>query len=466
MQIAWEPQFGPQTKAFLSARIPELFFGGARGGGKTSYLLGDYLSGVPHYGRHWQGILFRKNYADFEEVLRQAATIYPQTGATFRASPNPEYRWPNGARLRFRFLESEKHADKYQGHQYTWIGWDELPQWKTDYAYKALFACLRWSDADVPTKRVRATGNPGGPGHGWVKKLFIDPAPLGDQLIYNPKTKKPRVFYLSKVGDNRILMENDPDYVARLADIGSPELVRAWLEGDWNVMLGAYFPQLTAAKHVIPVFDIPKSWTTFFGFDWGSARPFAAVWGAISNGEGNTSVPKGAAVIYREAYGGSDNVGWGWHAEQTADYILNLQGKDVPTIRRADPSIWAESGGPSIAERMLRRGLTFTPGDNKRLAGWDQIRARLVGEDDRPMLYICDNCPNTFRSLSTLQHDRLHLEDADSSGDDHPADALRYALMSRPYSKPTKVIGAPHGIERGSLNDLWQLQEREDRKWA
>jgi hypothetical protein len=441
---SWAPQPGPQTEAISASWCPELFFGGARGGGKSDYLLGDFLRDVPTYGADWRGVLFRRTYPELQEIIVRSRAIYGPTGATWREA-DKEWHWPNGAFMRLRYLEREADASRYQGHQYTWIGWDELTQWPADAGYRMLFACLR-SAADVRTKRVRAAGNPGGPGHQWVKARFIDPAPGGFQPVRDETAPWERMFVPSRVEDNAILLRADPAYVERLRGAGSPELVRAWLEGDWAVISGAFFPEFATAKHIVRPVKMPNEWARFRAMDWGSARPFSVGWYAVSDGT-MAEFPRGALIRYREWYGsdGRPNVGLRMTAEQVADGIKAREAQDGDRMLGvADPAIFAEDGGPSIAERMQRRGVIFRPADNKRVAqrgamgGWDQVRSRLRGDGERPALFIFDTCKDLIRTLPALQHDQQRPEDLDTEAEDHAADELRYACMSRPY-----VVGLP-----------------------
>ena len=462
--IAWEPQPGPQDDFIAAKWCPECFYGGAVGGGKSDALLGDFLQDVFVYGDAWKGVIFRRTYPELEKLIERAKQIYTTTGATWHEQKKT-FIWQNGAFCKFRHLKRVADAENYQGHEYTWIGFDELTHWPNDKAYRILLARLRSADPSVRNLRIRSTGNPGGPGHNWVKSRFIDPAPLGYQVIVDFETGQERMFIPARVSDNPLLLKATPDYIDRLKGIGSPELVRAFLFGDWNQIVGAYF-KFEPERHVIHPFALPPAaqWTRISGFDWGSARPFAMVWGAVANGEGEGEagrIPRGAIVIYREAYGGKNNEGWRWHAEQTADYLLALEGGDKPQIRRADTQIWEQDGGPPIAERMARRGLVFTKADKKRVAGWDQIRARLEGEDGKPMLYIFSTCRELIRTLPTLQHDELKPEDIDTEGDDHCADALRYLCMSRPYTAPKKAP-PPDLTRKPTINELWAIKEREN----
>ena len=225
--IRWSPQQGPQIHAIDVQFVQELLFGGARGGGKSDFLLGDFTRGV-ELGVEWRGFLFRRTYPELEELISRSKLMYPENfpGCEFREG-SKTWHFPSGATLRMRYLEREADASRYQGHQYSWIGWDELTQWASDAAYKMLMACLR---GPVQNKRIRASANPGGRGHLWVKDRFIDPAPGGYTLIDDGMGE--RMFIPSRVQDNQILLAGDPGYIDRLKLVGSAELVRAWLEGD------------------------------------------------------------------------------------------------------------------------------------------------------------------------------------------------------------------------------------------
>ncbi|MDB5243800.1 MAG: hypothetical protein JWP57_4426, partial [Spirosoma sp.] len=318
--FAWAAQPGPQSEAISADWCPEILFGGSAGGGKSDFLLGDFLQDVSTYAEAWRGVIFRRTYRELEELVGRSHEIYPQTGARWY-SGDSLWRWRNGAVLRMRYLERDLDVTRYQGHSYAWIGWDELTQWPTAFAYRYMRSRLRSAKA-VPTKRIRCSANPGGVGHQWVKALFIDPAPLGFVPITDKVTGMDRMFVPSKLTDNAILMAADPHYAGRLAGMGSPELVRAMLEGDWNVVTGAYFPEFTTDLHVIRPRTLPKHWTRFRAFDWGSAKPFCCLWIAIA--DGTTEFPAGTAVVYREYYGssGEPNVGIKMSAEAVGRGIL------------------------------------------------------------------------------------------------------------------------------------------------
>lgn len=513
----WEPQPGPQALAIGAPFVDELLFGGARGGGKSDYLLGDFAQDI-NLGPVWRGIIFRKSYPELEELLVRAKEIFLPLGATYKVSEKT-FVFPTGATLKMRHIESESDADLYQGHQYTWIGWDELGNWPNLNAYRKLKACLR-SAAGVPNKRIRCSANPGGVGHHAVKNYFIDPAPLGLDLIKSideDGTVTTRMFIPSRVYDNAILLANDPGYVARLREIGSPELVKAWLEGDWNVITGAYFPEFSSDKHVLEPFPIPDHWLRFRSMDWGSTSPFAVLWHAVSDGyqvPGGIYIPSGAVVTYREWYGcvpGKVNEGLRWTATQVGKGIIQRERNDVIAYSVIDPSAFKWDGGPSHAERMADTGAIFRKADNNRIGGWDMVRDRLCGikepraprdvqpakqpvftgsledivnnfrsggnasvvappqtaideppENDSmvgtPMWYCFKTCVALIRTLPALQHDIKKPEDCDTDGEDHAPDALRYGLMSRPWTRGNASKSASpvtNLLQNASFNDIW-----------
>jgi hypothetical protein len=263
------------------------------------------------------------------------------------------------------------------------------------------------------------------------------------------------------------------DYVARLRASGAPELVRAWLEGDWNVIAGAFFPEFDMSRHVIAPRELPEHWFRFRSLDWGSARPFSVGWWAVSDGE-LADIPRGALVRYREWYGstGKPNEGLRMTAEEVAQGIAQREAGDPKPENGlhgvADPAIFSSDGGPSIGERMARSAkVFFRPADNARvsrqgaLGGWDQVRARLRGDETGPGLLIFSTCRDLIRTLPAMQHDPDRPEDVDSDGEDHAPDEARYACMSRPWvrqkpvHKPGNIVSVG-GTNTATFNDLWK----------
>jgi hypothetical protein len=450
----WAPQPGPQTEAITADWCPELLYGGAVGGGKSDFLLGDYLQDVPTYGMAWRGILLRRTYPELEELMFRSREMYPQTGAKWNEQKK-QWVWPNGANLKLRYCESDKDVLRYQGHQYTWIGWDELTQWPTLFPYRYLRSRLR-SAHQVPTKRIRAASNPGGPGHLEVKAYFVDPAPGGFVPVVDPHTSLERMFIPSRLDNNLILMQRDPTYLQRVKGLGSDTLVKALLDGDWSIIEGAFFDCWSSSRHVIRPFTIPGHWLRFRSMDWGFASPFSVGWWAVPSDDyqhpDGRIIPRGAMVRYREWYGvkhenglAVPNVGLRLTADEVADGIRARETSENISYGVLDPSAFDQNGGPSIAERMMGRGVVFRRADNKRagtkgaLGGWDMMRHRMKGQqfedgtDGDPMLYVFSTCSDFIRTVPVLQHDKDHPEDLDTDMEDHAGDETRYGCMSRPW---------------------------------
>ncbi len=480
---AWEPQPGPQT-ALVRCPVFEVFYGGARGGGKTDGVLGEFLNHADEYGANAIALMVRRTRTELVETIERSKQIYGLMGATYNAQESM-WRFPNGARLRFAYLEQDSDADKYQGHSYTRIYVEEIGNFPSPVPIMKLMATLR-SGAGVPCG-FRATGNPGGPGHQWVKARYIDPAPLGWKIITSQfgEVSRDRVYIPSRLKDNAYLGR---EYEANLHMSGNQQLVRAWLEGDWNVIAGAFFPEF-GPQHVIAAFEVPNTWPRFRSGDWGSARPFSIGWWAISDGS-LPALPRGALIRYREWYGwnGQPNEGCRLVAEEVGAGIAEREQGDTAVSNGhsvMDPAAFDNSGGPSIVERIYNgsgKRVGFRRADNKRVAklgaigGWDQVRSRLKGEEGRPMMYFFDTCTHAIRTLPALQHDEARPEDVDTEGEDHAPDEIRYACMSRPYlpaNQPKREpqfpgipigIGATRNTVVPTMEDLWRTSARAGRQ--
>ena len=477
-EIIWSPQPGPQT-ALLECPVFEVFYGGARGGGKTESSIGDWLQHSSLYGENAIGIFVRRKLTQLSEVIARTKQLFSKLGAKYNEQ-SKTWTMSNGARLKFVYLERDSDAEEYQGHSYTRIYVEELTNFPSPGPIDKLRATLR-SGAGVPVG-MRLTGNPGGPGHTWVKARYIDPAPAGYKVITEETELEldgetitvslDRVFIPSKLGDNTLLIRNDPTYILRLRQSGSEALVRAWLEGDWSIVDGAFFDEWDEAKHVLPSgIVIPRllpGITRFRAFDWGSARPFSVGWYALLDRElelpGHDPLPKGALIKYREWYGASGiNKGLKMDATLVAQGIVNREKGEIIRYGAADPSIFIRDGGPSIAESMAIHKCMWRRADNKRIVGAEQVRIRLVGELGRPMLYFLDCCVDSIRTIPVLQHDEKQPEDVDTDGEDHAYDETRYACMSRPWQPrvaATPTASFPKLPGQYTINDLVERQRR------
>lgn len=306
---------------------------------------------------------------------------------------------------------------------------------------------------------MRATANPGGVGHGWVKERFIVPAPpmtpIKEDVQYTTPegdivtATQTRIFVPAAVFDNKILMQNDPQYAARLASLPEADK-KALLYGDWDSFSGQVFTEWRnnpnpdrTYTHVIEPFPIPKSWKIYRGFDFGYSRPFSVGWYAVDHDN--------RLYRFRELYGctGTPNEGVHWEPAKIAREIAaieqddpNLAGRTVYGI--ADPSIYDESRGESVAAMMEREGVYFDKADNKRIPGKMQLHNRLAfDENGFPMLYVFDTCKHFIRTIPALVYDETNVEDIDTDTEDHIYDECRYICMEYPINPPERVTEPP-----------------------
>lgn len=443
----WRPQPGPQ-EALLACPIADVFYGGARGSGKSDALLGDFAA---HAGRHAtaaRGILFRRTYPEIEEIERRSREIYGPLRAAYNAGTRT-WLFPNGATLKLRHLDRDEHADEYQGHQYTWMGFDELQSWPSPAPIDRLWATLR-SAQGVPCVR-RSTGNPGGPGHQWVRRRYVDPATPGTPFRYRPQPTVaidvPAVFIPARLEDNPALIERDPQYEGRLAAVGNAELYRAWRFGDWNVIAGAAL-ELQGAAHLVAPFEVPVHWMRFGAFDWGYAHPWVFCAYAVNEDGGVFQVDalSGRRMQPREI------------AERIREHF------DVSLFHYivAGHDCWADyraraENVPTIAEVLTEYGIYLTKANISRVQGLNNLRRHLEhGPDRDPTLRFFDTAGNRkcFAQLGAMVLNPADLEDvlkvdADpetGEGGDDFYDCVRYGMGSRPWKAADQTQNAPLSI--------------------
>ena len=452
------PQPSEKQLQFLKDQHKYIGYGGARGGGKSwavrvkAALLCLNYPGITV-------MIVRKTYPELQEnhirPLCRLLRVYDEDPEQRLAAYNDQKKqlsFPGGSRILFRYCDTDADAQRFQGTEVDVLFVDEATQ-QTEARMDALRACVRGVNA-FP-KRIYYTMNPGGEGHGWVKRLFLD-------RQYRPGERAEDYHFIpARVTDNAALMAADPDYVRRLESL--PEKLRqAWLEGRWDLFEGQFFadfrarPDLTLAQkhgfteteeelkrqrrftHVIEPFDLAagdrRGWTVFRSYDFGYGRPFSCAWWAVDYD----------GVLYRilELYGctGQPNEGLRWTPEQQFREIARIE-REHPWLRGrciggvADPSIWDGSRGESIAETAGRWGLHFVPGENRRIPGWMQCHYRLqFDERGYPRMYVFESCAAFLRTVPLLQFSKTLPEDLDTNQEDHVADEWRYACMSRPVT--------------------------------
>ena len=439
-KVIFEPNKGPQTD-FLAAAEREVLYGGSAGGGKSYAMLADPLRYISH--PQFSGLLVRHTTEELRELVWKSQELYPKVIPNIKWSER-KMQWiaPNGGRIWFSYLDREEDVLRYQGLAFNWIGFDELTQWATPFAWNYLRSRLRTAAPDLPIY-MRATTNPGGAGHQWVKKMFIDPAPYntsfdatdidtGNKLIY-PKghskqgqTLFKRRFIPARLLDNPYLAESG-DYETMLLSLPEHQR-RQLLEGDWDVNEGAAFTEFDRTIHVIEPFSIPSSWKKFRACDYGYGSYSGVVWFAVS--------PDEQLIVYRELYVKKVL------ATDLADMILEAE-QDDGTISYGvlDSSLWHKRGdtGPSLAEQMIVKGCRWRPSDRSkgsRVAGKNEIHRRLQIDEftNEPRLVFFNSCVNIISQLPALPLDKNNPEDVDTKSEDHLYDALRYGVMTRPRS--------------------------------
>jgi len=418
--VVWKPQ--PKQARALSCPVFELFYGGAAGGGKTDFLLIDFLHGTEHGAAH-SGIHFRRSFTELKDTMKRARELYTPLGAVSHEQ-GKTWTFPKGATLRFAFLDSEDDVQIYQNEAFTWIGWDQLTTWPTDYAYIWMMTRVR-SAHGVPC-RARAAGNPGGVGHLWVKARFIDACPP-EQIYFDSETQLKRVFIPARLEDNLRLMSKDPDYDKRLR-MNPDYLYRAYRYGDWDIFAGQVFSEWRRDLHVVKPYPLKPTCYRFASMDWGYAKPFSVGWWAIDH--------DGRITRYREWYGceqGKHNVGIKMPAKEVAKKAWDLSVAEGCADMVADPASWNKQDEVlSPAERFAEAGFRMVRGNNARVQGWQHLHEllKLKGMDGAPMLQVFDTCTAFIRILPILSADAHNAEDVDTKQEDHVADETRYAIMS------------------------------------
>ena len=436
--VHFTPNPGPQEE-FLCASEREVLYGGSAGGGKSYAMLADPLRYMSH--PDYSGLLLRHTTEELRELIFKSQELYPRAVPGIKWSER-KMQWtaPSGARLWMSYLDRDEDVLRYQGLAFSWIGFDELTQWSSPYAWNYMRSRLRSTAIDLPI-HMRATTNPGGPGHGWVKKMFIDPAPYnsafratdietGEVLKFPPGHAKAgkalfrRKFIPARLADNPYLTATD-DYEAMLLSL--PEQQRKQLlEGDWDVKEGAAFTEFNRTVHVVEPFHIPSNWIRFRSCDYGYGSYSGVVWFAVS--------PSEQLIVYRELYVSKVL------ATDLADMILELESNDG-SIRYGvlDSSLWHKRGdtGPSLAEQMVSRGCRWRPSDRSkgsRVAGKNEVHRRLQIDDftEEPRMVFFNNCTNLISQIPALPLDKRNPEDINTNAEDHLYDALRYGIMSRP----------------------------------
>lgn len=455
-KVIWSPQ--PKQAAFLSRWEWEALYGGAAGGGKSDALVIEALRQVkiPHY----KALILRKTFPQLAELIDKTLNYYP------RAFPKARYNagthtwtFPSGAKIVFGAMQHAKDKTKYQGQAYDFIAFDELTHF-TFEEYSYLFSRCR---PNGPGTRcyIRATANPGGIGHGWVKERFITAAPpmttiwqdveWTDADGQKQRGRRSRIFVPARVQDNPALLNNDPGYIMNLAAMPQAEK-EALLDGNWDSFSGQVFREWRndpahyedrVRTHVIAPFKVPGDWSIWCGLDWGYSRPFSVGWYAVDRERRMYRV--------REYYGcaGTPNTGVKMEPSEVAREIKRIEAEDPNLkgrriLRVGDPAIWGSQGTESIGALMERERVYFEKGDNARIDGKMQVHHRLAFDDNGwPMLYVFNTCRHFIRTVPNLVYSEKDVEDVDTDGEDHIYDELRYVCMENPIAPRVREVPEP-----------------------
>lgn len=413
MKLLLQGTPNPKQAAFFLSSARHTAYGGARGGGKSWAMRRKFVLLAFRY-EGLQLLLLRRTLPELTE--NHVRPLLQELNGVARYNQSQRcFLFPNGSRIKLGYCDLEKDVYQYQGQEYDVIGLEEATHF-TESQMQFLTTCNRSVRRDF-SPRMYYTCNPGGVGHGWVKRLFLD------RQYREEETPADYRFIPARLTDNPVLMERDPGYRKSLLSL--PEhLRRAYLEGDWDVLQGQYFPEFRRDIHVEPPCAIPAHWRRFRAMDWGYNDPCCVLWFAVD--------PEGQVLVYRELY-----VRRTLSSDIARQVAALSQGERI-AYTAASPDAWQQRGlggaqGESIAEVFARGGVPLLPADNRRITGWQRVREALrTGEDGRPGLVIFETCSNLIRTLPLLTYDAHNCEDVSDACEDHAPEALRYGLMSRP----------------------------------
>lgn len=451
----------PKQRAFAKAveETPITFYGGAKGGGKSKGVRDIMLLRRFKYPKTHGG-LFRRTYKELEgNHIRPIFKEFPMLKPYWNDSKKI-LTLPNGSTLEFCHAENEKDVDLYQGREFEDLAIEEAGQWR-EAMFKKLLGSNRSSSRGFKP-RCLLTGNPGGIGHTWLKRLFVQ------KRFTNLERPQDYAFVQALVTDNQALMENDPDYVHKLESEPNEALRRAYRYGDWDIFAGQFFGEIRREVHFIKPFDIPRHWTRFGSYDFGFNHPAAFGWFAADE-DGNV-------FLYRELVKAGLRVDQ--FAERLNEYhdtkILNpiIGGLDCWNTKRSHV---VDLASPTIAEEFSNHGIELTRASTDRIQGAANLRQYLAHDEKRvPKFYIFETCPITFECLSRMQHDPDRVEDVlkedaiegDPSTGDDPYDMARYGLMSRPLVAIKPRIKAKPGTEEWGQQQAERMEEEIDKQAA
>ena len=449
--LDWWPNPGPQT-GFLMCPVPEILYGGAKGGGKSDAIGPKAVKHALTYGEHATVLILRETMPQLRDLIRRVRPHCLRAGATYN-KVEKTWTFPNGATIIFGHLSAG--CDPYWGQEYTMVVCDEVTRCLADEVdYHLLRGSLR-SSHGVPCQMI-LTSNPGGKGHAWVKARFMGVPPLTVQK--DPETGLERVFIPANLGDNPHLPET---YRAVLNQLPDAER-EAFLYGNWSSFEGTVF-NFEPGRHVITWaqfkertgFDRPPAeWNRFRTYDHGFAHPGACYWYAVDH--------EGRAYVYREFY----TIAKDRNGRAIANKGACIAPRDVARVIKeysegerysaswSGPDIKAEvrqdqAGGVRIESHFEAEGIHFLAwhaGDGSRVAGKQALHQRMAG-DEPGIVIIESECPHLLRTAAALEYSKQRPELWDKTSEDHAIDSLTGFCKMRPWA-PRKPEAAKGWRER------------------
>lgn len=485
----WSPLPGSQMFA-MACPCNEVLYHGSRGPGKTDTQLMRFRRNVGRgYGERWRGVIFDREYKNLDDLIGKSRRWFPHLAgpkATFLSSTSAlKWVWETGEELLFRQVKRPTDYWNYHGQEFPFMGWNELTKYPTPELYDAMMSCNRSSfipELHTPRKKdgtydtpdgrplpelpleVFSTTNPYGPGHGWVKRRFIDPAEPGHVQrrttnVFNPRTQRREDVTRTVVNLFGTYKENkylSPEYVASLETMTDENKRKSWLYGDWDIVAGGAFDDVWAPGiHIVPRFVVPKSWRIDRSFDWGSSAPFSVGWWAETNGEeaklldGRRFCPPAGSLVRIAEWYGSESLGTNQGVRLSStdiakgikeyeDKLLELgwiktRPKDGPADNQIRSVI--DEASETIADKMSAEGISWTASDKSpgsRIVGLQLARDRLESaiDNEGPALYFMHNCRAAISMLPTLPRDEDNPEDVDTEAEDHVWDEIRYRVLA------------------------------------
>ena len=506
-EVVWAPISGSSQELALDSRCDITLYTGTRGPGKTDTQLFKYRRYVGQgYGSFWRGVIFDQEYKNLDDLVQKSKRWFPlfEDGAEFKeAKSDYKWVWPSGEELLFRSAETVADYYKYHGHEYPFLGWNELTKYQTLELFDMMMSCNRTSyipeiNGFIGSKRYEdvdgrmlpvnpdtgklpapiplitfATTNPFGIGHNVVKRRFIDPAPYGvvvrqSTKVFNPRTRQDEVVTKSQVtifGHHRENTYLDTKYIVNLATDKDTNRRKAWDQGDWDIVAGGPLDDVwDKSIHVIKRFVIPATWRVDNAYDWGSTHPASyGVW-AEANGEAATlpdgrqfCPPAGTLIQIAECYVAADigiNTGLRWASKTQANTFLALNkelqyqgwinGPVLPGPADNQIRSQTDTGNETIEQKFQDCGLYFESSDKSpgsRVIGLELTRDRLHASitKEGPGLYFMENCKATIALLPAVPRDPKKINDVDTTSEDHVYDMVRYRVLKSSNRLATKI---------------------------